>query len=60
MAATISPPRVARRHTGTTRYEKELASTPKLADDPSERKWIGPWLMGDTIGKGASGEHLTE
>lgn len=56
MERPISPPRVTRRGNGTTRYEKEIASTPKLADDPEERKWVGPWLLGDTIGKGASGE----
>ncbi|KAF9518987.1 hypothetical protein BS47DRAFT_119079 [Hydnum rufescens UP504] len=55
MEPSISPPRVHRRGTGTTRYEKEIASMPKLADDPNERKWVGPWLMGETIGKGASG-----
>lgn len=58
MENSITPPRVARRGTATTRYEKELAGTPKLADDPDERKWVGPWLLGDTIGKGASGAWL--
>lgn len=53
-AGPISPPRL-RRGNGTTRYEKEIAGAPKLADDPGERRWVGPWLMGDTIGKGASG-----
>lgn len=51
----IFPPRVAGRGGGTTRYEREVSGTPKLADDPYERKWVGPWLLGDTIGKGASG-----
>ena len=51
----ISPPRVRRKKDGTTRYEKEIAGSPKLADDPTERKWVGSWLMGETIGKGASG-----
>ena len=59
MERSISPPRVSRRGTGTTRYEKEIAGAPKLADDPNERKWVGPWLMGETIGKGASGASNT-
>ena len=51
----VSPPRVRRKKDGTTRYEKEIAGSPKLADDPMERRWVGSWLMGETIGKGASG-----
>ncbi|KAF8317788.1 uncharacterized protein EI90DRAFT_3084997 [Cantharellus anzutake] len=51
----ISPPRLKRKKDGATRYEKEIAGSPKPPDDFTERRWVGPWLMGETIGKGASG-----
>ncbi|WRT67120.1 uncharacterized protein IL334_004086 [Kwoniella shivajii] len=53
-----SPPRV--RHSqrrGQTRFEKEAAATggKSSADLPGDPKVIGPWRIGRTIGKGASG-----
>ena len=56
---TPSPPRPrhsARR--GATRFEKESAATggKSSADQPGDPKVIGPWRIGRTIGKGASGE----
>ncbi|WVQ98704.1 hypothetical protein IAU59_005835 [Kwoniella sp. CBS 9459] len=55
---TPSPPRV--RHSqrrGQTRFEKESAATggKAAADHPGDPKVIGPWRIGRTIGKGASG-----
>ncbi|WWD10158.1 hypothetical protein V865_008292 [Kwoniella europaea PYCC6329] len=55
---TPSPPRV--RHSqrrGQTRFEKEAAATggKSSADLPGDPKVIGPWRIGRTIGKGASG-----
>ncbi|OCF36519.1 CAMK/CAMKL/GIN4 protein kinase [Kwoniella heveanensis BCC8398] len=55
---TPSPPRV--RHSqrrGQTRFEKEAAATggKAAADHPGDPKVIGPWRIGRTIGKGASG-----
>ncbi|WWC90046.1 uncharacterized protein L201_004977 [Kwoniella dendrophila CBS 6074] len=55
---TPSPPRV--RHSqrkGQTRFEKESAATggKSSADLPGDPKVIGPWRIGRTIGKGASG-----
>ncbi|KAK4686621.1 serine/threonine-protein kinase HSL1, negative regulator of Swe1 kinase, partial [Tremellales sp. Uapishka_1] len=55
---TPSPPRarhVGRR--GPTRFEKETAASGgKSAEDhPGDPKVIGPWRIGRTIGKGASG-----
>ncbi|KAK8869825.1 hypothetical protein IAR55_000393 [Kwoniella newhampshirensis] len=55
---TPSPPR-ARHSTrrAPTRFEKESAATggKSAADLPGDPKVIGPWRIGRTIGKGASG-----
>jgi hypothetical protein len=55
----LSPPRVSRRSRPggsrqQSRYEKELANGAK-EDDLSQPQWLGPWLLGETIGKGTSG-----
>jgi len=59
---TPSPPRT--RHSGRrgpTRFEKESAATggKAAADLPGDPKVIGPWRIGKTIGKGASGKFTT-
>lgn len=40
-----------------TRWEKEkaAASSVDAFDYPSDPKFVGPWILGETIGKGASG-----
>ncbi len=58
---TPSPPRARdsiRR--GLIRFEKETAATggKASADQPGDPKVIGPWRIGRTIGKGASGTFL--
>ncbi|KAG8979655.1 hypothetical protein FRB90_008028, partial [Tulasnella sp. 427] len=52
-----SPPRVAQRGRGTgqTRYEKEVAASGGKVDTHGDPPSLGPWVMGDTIGKGSSG-----
>jgi hypothetical protein len=56
---TPSPPRSrhANQRKGQTRFEKEQAATggKSAADQPGDPKVIGPWRIGKTIGKGASG-----
>ncbi|ORX39867.1 kinase-like domain-containing protein [Kockovaella imperatae] len=55
---TPSPPRARHsRRKGQTRFEKEAAATggKAAADQPGDPKVIGPWRIGRTIGKGASG-----
>jgi len=40
-----------------TRLEKDRAEIgdPNAFDDPNDPKQIGPWLIGDTVGRGATG-----
>ncbi|KAJ1306225.1 hypothetical protein OPQ81_010932 [Rhizoctonia solani] len=58
MPVTSSPPRLQKLpyHAWPTRLEKEQAAAGKdicnLPNDPAE---IGPWILGDMIGKGSSG-----
>ena len=56
---TPSPPRSKNptQRKGQTRFEKEQAATggKSAADHPGDPKVIGPWRIGKTIGKGASG-----
>lgn len=54
---TPSPPRARTHKKGQTRFEKETAATggKSAADHPGDPKIIGPWRIGKTIGKGASG-----
>ncbi|KDQ07769.1 hypothetical protein BOTBODRAFT_119569, partial [Botryobasidium botryosum FD-172 SS1] len=49
---SLSPPRATR--TGHSRYEKEVAAHPGSSTE-DRPKWLGPWLLGDTLGKGTSG-----
>lgn len=56
---SIIPP-VAPKHshrTYPTRWEKEKAAADSVDafDYPSDPKFIGPWILGETVGKGASG-----
>lgn len=56
MSVTSSPPRLRTRTTGQTRYEKEVARNhDKLSDEDKDPSAVGPWILGDTIGKGTSG-----
>jgi hypothetical protein len=57
---TPSPPRARTTRRAPTRFEKESAATggKAAADHPGDPKVIGPWRIGRTIGKGASGESL--
>jgi len=54
---TPSPPRKTHGRRQPTRFEKETAATGgKSAEDhPGDPKIVGPWRIGRTIGKGASG-----
>lgn len=59
MAVSMSPPRVKGRVTGTTRYEKEVASARGISsEEDRDPIALGPWILGDTIGKGTSGGFL--
>jgi hypothetical protein len=56
----LNPPRVTKppytiHH--PTRWEKEKAEAgdPDAFDYPEDPKVIGPWIIGETVGKGASG-----
>ncbi|KAG8947666.1 hypothetical protein FRC04_010600 [Tulasnella sp. 424] len=52
-----SPPKVAQRGRGNgqTRYEKEVAASGGKVDTHGDPPSLGPWVLGDTIGKGSSG-----
>lgn len=52
-----SPPRVVQRGRGNgqTRYEKEVAASGGKVDTHGDPPSLGPWVLGDTIGKGSSG-----
>ncbi|KAG8894363.1 Serine/threonine-protein kinase hsl1, partial [Tulasnella sp. 417] len=57
-----SPPRVAQRGRGNgqTRYEKEVAASGGTVDTHGDPHSLGPWVLGDTIGKGSSVPLLTK
>ncbi|CDO70528.1 hypothetical protein BN946_scf184569.g71 [Trametes cinnabarina] len=60
MSATHnSPPRAPRVKYATplgTRWEKEKAAAGSNAFEyPDDAKYVGPWIMGECVGKGASG-----
>lgn len=52
-----SPPRIAPRGRGNgqTRFEKETAANGGKVDTGQDPPHLGPWVLGDTIGKGSSG-----
>ena len=52
-----SPPKIASRTgpTGQTRFEKETAANGGKVDTYGDPPNLGPWILGDTIGKGSSG-----
>ncbi|KAI0367649.1 Pkinase-domain-containing protein [Pilatotrama ljubarskyi] len=58
-AATNSPPRAPRVKYATplgTRWEKEKAAAGSNAFEyPDDAKYVGPWVIGECVGKGASG-----
>ncbi|OSD01424.1 Pkinase-domain-containing protein [Trametes coccinea BRFM310] len=57
--AHSSPPRAPRVKYATplgTRWEKEKAAAGSNAFEyPDDAKYVGPWIMGECVGKGASG-----
>ncbi|CAE6520067.1 unnamed protein product [Rhizoctonia solani] len=58
MPVTSSPPRLQKLpyHAWPTRLEKEQQATGKdICNLPSDLAEIGPWILGDMIGKGSSG-----
>ncbi|OCH86506.1 Pkinase-domain-containing protein [Obba rivulosa] len=59
LSATDSPPRAppAKYHTPLgTRWQKEKAAAAVGAFDyPEDAKYVGPWIIGECVGKGASG-----
>ncbi|GJJ13769.1 hypothetical protein Clacol_008025 [Clathrus columnatus] len=58
---SVTPPRAPKQgnsnRTHLTRWEKEKAAagSADAFDHPNDPKFIGPWIIGETIGKGASG-----
>ncbi|KAH9886442.1 kinase-like domain-containing protein [Cubamyces lactineus] len=58
-AVHSSPPRAPRVKYATplgTRWEKEKAAAGSNAFEyPDDAKYVGPWIMGECVGKGASG-----
>ncbi|KAG9012283.1 hypothetical protein FRB94_006313 [Tulasnella sp. JGI-2019a] len=52
-----SPPKIAQRGHGKaqTRFEKETAANGGKVDTFGDPPNLGPWVLGDTIGKGSSG-----
>ncbi|KAI0822957.1 Pkinase-domain-containing protein [Trametes gibbosa] len=59
MSAMDSPPRAPRVKYATplgTRWEKEKAAAGTDAFEyPDDAKYVGPWIIGECVGKGASG-----
>lgn len=56
----LNPPRLTKptyKMYHPTRWEKEKAAAgnPDAFEYPEDPKVIGPWIMGETVGKGASG-----
>ncbi|KAF8521245.1 Pkinase-domain-containing protein [Hysterangium stoloniferum] len=49
-----SVPSANRRHPTRWEREKATASDPSAFEKPNDPKRIGPWILGETIGKGAS------
>ncbi|KAG8851968.1 hypothetical protein FRB96_008983 [Tulasnella sp. 330] len=52
-----SPPKISQRGQGKpqTRFEKETAANGGKVDTFGDPPTLGPWVLGDTIGKGSSG-----
>ncbi|CUA69990.1 hypothetical protein RSOLAG22IIIB_08832 [Rhizoctonia solani] len=57
MPVTTSPPRVRKLayHAVPTRLEREREATGKDGNLPTDLAEIGPWILGDMLGKGSSG-----
>lgn len=57
--SSLTPPFVPKKSNRAcpTRWEKEKAAAGSSGafDHPNDPKFIGPWILGETIGKGASG-----